>query len=68
MDTTIKNIAFEFDENKIDEPKVRGVIKVAQLESFVNELPLGINTKVGERGIQLSGGQKQDWDCPGIIQ
>ena len=60
LDTTIKkNVAFEFDENKIDEPKVRGVIKVAQLESFVNELPLGINTKVGERGIQLSGGQKQ---------
>ena len=30
-----------------------------QLEKFINNLELGINTKVGERGVQLSGGQRQ---------
>ena len=30
-----------------------------QLEKFINSLELGINTKVGERGVQLSGGQRQ---------
>ena len=35
------------------------MIKLAQLENFINTLPRGTNTKVGERGIKLSGGQKQ---------
>ena len=30
-----------------------------QLEKFINNLELGVNTKVGERGVQLSGGQRQ---------
>ena len=30
-----------------------------QLKKFINNLELGINTKVGERGVQLSGGQRQ---------
>jgi len=34
-------------------------IRLAALDEFVNGLPKGINTKVGESGIKLSGGQKQ---------
>ena len=34
-------------------------IKLAHLESFVNQLPEGVNTLVGERGLKLSGGEKQ---------
>ena len=34
-------------------------IKLASLDEFVNSLPNGIETKVGESGIKLSGGQKQ---------
>lgn len=34
-------------------------IKKASLKEFIDTLPLGINTKVGESGIKLSGGQKQ---------
>ena len=30
-----------------------------QLEKFVNKLEFGVETKVGERGVQLSGGQRQ---------
>jgi ABC-type bacteriocin/lantibiotic exporter with double-glycine peptidase domain len=34
-------------------------LKVAQLDQFVANLPLGIDTQVGERGAKISGGQRQ---------
>lgn len=39
--------------------KFRDVLRQAQLESLVSRLPEGLNTKVGERGLKLSGGEKQ---------
>ncbi len=60
MDDTIKaNIAFGMSDKKINMNRVYKALESAQLSSFVSELKLGINTRVGERGIQLSGGQKQ---------
>lgn len=35
------------------------VLRAAQLEDFVRRLPEGLNTQVGERGLKLSGGEKQ---------
>ena len=35
------------------------VLRMAQLESFVRGLPDGLDTQVGERGLKLSGGEKQ---------
>jgi ATP-binding cassette, subfamily B, bacterial HlyB/CyaB len=35
------------------------VAKLAEANSFIQELPLGYSTKVGERGSNLSGGQRQ---------
>ena len=58
-DTIQNNIAFGLPNNKIDKARVIEVIKQVQLEKFTTNLELGLNTTVGERGIQLSGGQMQ---------
>lgn len=59
-DESIKaNIAFGVEPSQIDEKQLANVIKVAQLESLINELPEGVNTEIGERGVKLSGGQRQ---------
>ena len=58
-DTIKKNIALGVPEKKIKDSKIIELLKQVQLESFINNLELGINTKVGERGVQLSGGQRQ---------
>ncbi len=59
-DTSIKNnVAFGEKEEHILEDRVNDSIKSAYLQDYVNTLPKGIETKVGERGIQLSGGQRQ---------
>ena len=59
-DASIKdNIAFGIPENEIDEAKVLNACKLAHLNELINELEDGLDTNVGERGIQLSGGQRQ---------
>ena len=60
IDGTIsENIAFGHNEIDVNIDKVKECIKRAQLEKYITSLPNGIQTEVGERGIQLSGGQKQ---------
>ncbi|MDU3567687.1 MAG: ATP-binding cassette domain-containing protein, partial [Cutibacterium avidum] len=54
-----ENIAFDQPRNEIDEAKLARVIKQAQLDDFINELPDGVDTSIGERGSRLSGGQRQ---------
>ncbi|WP_241826720.1 ABC transporter ATP-binding protein [Salinivibrio kushneri] len=59
-DATIReNIAFGLPVNEIDEQKVRKAAKMAHLEELLEQLPNGLDTCVGERGVQLSGGQRQ---------
>lgn len=59
-DASIKeNVAFGIPLEKIDTDRVREVLALAHLEEFVAELPDGIESRVGERGVQLSGGQRQ---------
>jgi ATP-binding cassette, subfamily B, bacterial PglK len=59
-DDTIKsNIAFGIPENKIDEEKVWSALSLAQLKDFVQNLPDGLDTIIGEHGTRLSGGQRQ---------
>jgi ABC-type multidrug transport system fused ATPase/permease subunit len=58
-DTLTTNIAFGVARDDIDPERVREVIRMAQLEGLVDELPEGLDTAVGERGVRLSGGQRQ---------
>ena len=58
-DTILNNIALGVEKNEIDNNKVNYVVKLAQLDEFLYDLELGIETKIGDRGIQLSGGQRQ---------
>lgn len=60
VDSTVKeNIAFGIDEEDIDEEKIWKALEMAQLKEFVENLPDGINTRVGEMGVKFSGGQRQ---------
>ncbi len=59
-DCSIKsNIAFGLEEADIDEDRIISACKQAQLLDFVLTLPEGLETIIGEKGVQLSGGQKQ---------
>ncbi|MFX1285506.1 MAG: ABC transporter ATP-binding protein [Promethearchaeota archaeon] len=55
--TIAENIAFGVPEAGIEQ--INEVIKITQLDGFVNNLPDGLETIIGERGVTLSGGQKQ---------
>ncbi len=57
--TIAENIAFGVDKEKISQPQLSRVIELASLDDFINSLDLGLNTSVGEKGLQLSGGQRQ---------
>ena len=60
IDESIRsNIAFGIEPNQIDQDKVVKAAKLANLDSFVNDLPEKYNTLVGENGVKLSGGQRQ---------
>lgn len=39
--------------------RVRRAANLANLDELISELPEGLETDVGERGVQLSGGQRQ---------
>lgn len=59
-DATIReNIAFGVPREEIDEQAVLRAVSLAHLDQLVTELPEGLETSVGERGVQLSGGQRQ---------
>lgn len=51
-----ENIAFN---GKVSEKMIELAIETAELQDFVNGLPLGLDTEISERGNNLSGGQKQ---------
>lgn len=60
MDDTIRrNIAFAIEDDEIDDMRIKSVLEVTQLDTFVNDLPKGIDTILGEHGTRLSGGQRQ---------
>lgn len=58
-DTLTTNVAFGIARDDIDVERVREVIRMAQLDDLVADMPDGLDTVVGERGVRLSGGQRQ---------
>ena len=44
---------------KINKDSLGRAIKLAQLDQMISELPQGLETKMGEQGKNISGGQKQ---------
>jgi ATP-binding cassette, subfamily B, bacterial PglK len=57
--TIAENIAFGLAKDEMDIAKVNHAIKLSHLDELVSSMQKGIDTKVGERGVQLSGGQRQ---------
>ena len=56
-DSIYQNIAIG-DENAVRE-QVEAAAKAAQIHEFIMSLPNGYDTKLGEDGVKLSGGEKQ---------
>lgn len=56
-DTIAHNIAVGVD--RIDKERLRKAVKVANIQSYIEELPLAYNTKIGQDGVGMSTGQKQ---------
>lgn len=55
--TIYDNIAY----GKLDaaEEEIKQVVKLANLEKVIEQMPEGLHTSIGERGVKLSGGQRQ---------
>lgn len=59
-DSTIAaNIALADDPSTIDRRRLERALEAADLKRFVDTLPHGVDTSIGEAGSRLSGGQRQ---------
>ncbi|MFD2286168.1 ATP-binding cassette domain-containing protein [Pedobacter petrophilus] len=56
-DTIANNIAV--GDDTIDKQKLRKAVEIANIQDFIETLPLSYNTKIGNEGVGVSGGQKQ---------
>jgi len=57
--TIAENIMYGDNERKVSMDEVVEAAKMANIHTFIAQLPQGYETRVGEKGTQLSGGQKQ---------
>jgi ABC-type multidrug transport system fused ATPase/permease subunit len=56
---TIKNNIIYGLKRKVNEKEMNKILKEARLHDFIISLPEGINAIIGDRGVKLSGGEKQ---------
>lgn len=60
LDDSIRhNIAFGVKDEDIDDKRVWEVLAEAQMKEFVEGLAEGLDAQIGERGVRISGGQRQ---------
>ena len=59
-DSIRNNVAFGLNENEeADDDKIRDILRTTHVLHNVEEFNEGLDTQLGERGVNLSGGQKQ---------
>ena len=58
-DSVRNNIAFGIKEEDIDDARIWEVLDQAQMKEFVEGLPDKLDAQIGERGVRISGGQRQ---------
>lgn len=58
-DSIRDNIAFGVPKEEIDDERIWHVLEEAQMKSFVEKLPEGLDTSTGDRGVRISGGERQ---------
>jgi len=58
-DTIRRNVAFGIEDESIDDCRVREVLKFACLEKFIENRDGGLDARLGERGVLISGGERQ---------
>lgn len=58
-DTILRNITESDSLNPLDKTRIQEAVRIANLESFIDSLPGGYNTMLGNQGGNLSGGQRQ---------
>lgn len=60
MDDTIRNnVAFGIAKDQISDEQIWRALKEAQIDTFVKSLPKGLDAEIGDRGVRISGGQRQ---------
>lgn len=57
--TIRENVGLGFPTNVVTDDLVNSALKVAALDEYVKELVENLDTPVGERGVKMSGGQRQ---------
>jgi ABC-type multidrug transport system fused ATPase/permease subunit len=55
----LENVAFAIERKDIDVERVKEALRMAQLDELLERFPEGLETRIGERGVQISGGQRQ---------
>ena len=57
--TILENLILGYAIEEVNQLAIERVLKLSSLDDFVSKLPNGLNTFVGERGSNVSGGQRQ---------
>ena len=54
------NIIFDYKQHSVDEVKLNDSIKISELSETIKKTKNGLDTIVGNDGLSLSGGEKQE--------
>ena len=58
-DSLRNNIVFGYDESKVDDKTLLEIIEKINLSHLLDRLPKGLDNKLGEEGLNISGGEIQ---------